>query len=151
MKAKKVIFSALTGILWSWGTFHCNISVHAQEHPKTLPIGISSQLPTPPIAPLQRLTLEQLKEAGDPLRWEHHRIRRLIDRNTYQASEKRKSHTKTRGEQESRLWRIQMGNSGYGNWSPYPDRALDARNISYPLPKNSKYHSGKPTKEKKKN
>ena len=28
-------------------------------------------------------------------------------------------------------WRVSVGNNG--NWSPYPDRALDARAIRYPM------------------
>ncbi len=30
-------------------------------------------------------------------------------------------------------WLIHLGNTGSGNWSPFPDRALDARVIRYPM------------------
>lgn len=33
------------------------------------------------------------------------------------------------------LWRWSVGNTGVTNWSPYQDRALDARTISLPLPR----------------
>ena len=37
---------------------------------------------------------------------------------------------------EVALWRLTIGNTAAGNWSPYPDRALDARNLRFPLPRN---------------
>lgn len=33
-------------------------------------------------------------------------------------------------------WRFSIGNNG--NWSPYPDRELDARNLSFPMRKDSR-------------
>ena len=33
------------------------------------------------------------------------------------------------------LWRISVGNTATDNWSPYPDRALDARQLRFPLPR----------------
>lgn len=34
--------------------------------------------------------------------------------------------------------RITIGNNPSGNWSPYPDRALDARAITFPLPRHAR-------------
>lgn len=33
-------------------------------------------------------------------------------------------------------WRFSIGNNG--NWSPYPDRELDARNLSFPMRRDSR-------------
>lgn len=33
------------------------------------------------------------------------------------------------------LWRISIGNTSMENWSPYPDRALDARVLRFPHPR----------------
>lgn len=33
-------------------------------------------------------------------------------------------------------WRAAIGNTAVKNWSPYPDRALDARTLRFPLPRN---------------
>lgn len=32
-------------------------------------------------------------------------------------------------------WRFTVGNTSMNNWSPYPDRALDARVLTFPLPR----------------
>lgn len=37
---------------------------------------------------------------------------------------------------EVALWRMTAGNTAADNWSPYPDRALDARTLRFPLPRN---------------
>ena len=36
------------------------------------------------------------------------------------------------------LWRMSVGNTSADNWSPYPDRALDARTLRFPLPRDSR-------------
>lgn len=41
------------------------------------------------------------------------------------------------------VFKLRGGNTE-GNWSPYPDRALDARVIRYPLPRSAAF--GKPAK-----
>ncbi len=33
-------------------------------------------------------------------------------------------------------WRAAIGNTAVNNWSPYPDRALDARTLRFPQPRN---------------
>lgn len=38
-------------------------------------------------------------------------------------------------------WQIRLGNSGPDNWSPFPDRALDARVIRYPMPRSAAWKS----------
>lgn len=34
------------------------------------------------------------------------------------------------------LWRVSVGNVSWEVWSSFPDRALDARNLRFPLPRN---------------
>lgn len=36
-------------------------------------------------------------------------------------------------------FKLDFGNSAVKNWSPYPDRALDARVIRYPMPRSAAY------------
>lgn len=38
-------------------------------------------------------------------------------------------------------WLIRLGNTGCGNWSPFPDRALDARTIRYPMARSAAWES----------
>ena len=38
-------------------------------------------------------------------------------------------------------WQIRLGNTGCGNWSPFPDRALDARTIRYPMARSAAWES----------
>lgn len=38
-------------------------------------------------------------------------------------------------------WQIRLGNTGCGNWSPFPDRALDARTIRYPMSRSAAWES----------
>ena len=33
---------------------------------------------------------------------------------------------------------LSVGNTPADNWSPYPDRALDARTLRFPLPRDSR-------------
>ncbi len=39
---------------------------------------------------------------------------------------------------------LRVGNASVNNWSPFPDRALDARVIRYPMPRSAAY--GKPAR-----
>lgn len=38
-------------------------------------------------------------------------------------------------------WQICLGNTGIGNWSSFPDRALDARTIRYPMSRSAAWKS----------
>lgn len=42
----------------------------------------------------------------------------------------------------SGLWKATIGNTAVENWSPYPDRALDARTLRFPLPKKANKTQG---------
>ncbi len=150
MLSKKVTKPILSGVLWSCGIFGYFATLQAQEFHKLPPLGAGYELPPVQVAPLQAITLEQLKEAGDPLRWERHRIRRMLDRRAYQARGRQKSHTKSDEDQEARLWKIRIGNNTDGSWSSYPDRALDARTLSVPLPKTLKHNRQTPPQGNKK-
>ncbi len=151
MLLKRIIKPVSFGVLWSCGMLGAFVSLQAQEFHKLPPLGVDRyELPAIRVAPLQAITLEQLKEAGDPFRWERHRIRRMIDRSTYRAQDKKKTRAKSQDEQETRLWRIRIGNNVDENWSPYPDRALDARTLSAPLPKTPKHNNRHPQQGYKK-
>ena len=80
--------------------------------------------------------IEWLREEVDPIR----RARRQIRREMYRRAGTRaleaaagaaRSVTPRDPAVEWADWRFSIGNNG--NWSPYPDRALDARIIRFPL------------------
>ena len=81
-------------------------------------------------------SIEWLREEVDPIR----RARRQIRREMYRRADARaleaaagatRSSTPRDPAVEWADWRFSIGNNG--NWSPYPDRELDARNIRIPL------------------
>lgn len=43
--------------------------------------------------------------------------------------------------QERINWQLHIGNTEISNWSPFPDRALDARVIRYPMPRSAAWSS----------
>lgn len=84
-------------------------------------------------------SLEWLREEVDPIRRER---RELLQAMNLQAQ---KSLGKTPVKDYKRdvnkdvgLWRISLGNTSANNWSPFPDRALDARIITFPMRRDSR-------------
>ena len=81
--------------------------------------------------------VEWLREEVDPIR----RARRQIHRLMYERADERAQETVAADAARHSIpqdpsiewadWRFSVGNNG--NWSPYPDRELDARNIRFPL------------------
>lgn len=88
------------------------------------------------ITPQERLPVDWLKEAVDPIRQQRRQIRRAMERRA-QQSVVLPAEAPTPSEPDKKIgsWRWSVGNTGVSNWSPYPDRALDARTISLPLPR----------------
>ena len=86
--------------------------------------------------PPARLTTDWLKEEVDPIRREKRLIRERMEQRARQsvvhapAAPASDEAMKAVG-----LWRWSVGNTGTDNWSPFPDRALDARIIRFPLPR----------------
>jgi len=120
------------------GFLGCTCALHAQERPENRPIEhriAPSALQSPVGAPVGYST-RQLRERLDPVRRERMQIRRwLDDRRTGSVLHRRSSGTKRDLNRESGFWKATVGNSAAKNWSPYPDRYLDARTIKFPLPR----------------
>ena len=85
---------------------------------------------------MEKSEQDRLREEVDPIR----RARRQIRREMYRRAGTRaleaaagaaRSATPRDPAVEWADWRFSIGNNG--NWSPYPDRALDARIIRFPL------------------
>ena len=80
--------------------------------------------------------VEWLRDEVDPIQQARRRIRMLMHQRTEQhARELDKGADRSASPQDPAVewgdWRFSIGNNG--NWSPFPDRALDARIIRFPL------------------
>lgn len=80
--------------------------------------------------------VEWLREEIDPIQQARRRIRQLMHQRADQRAEEialqtNRSNTPQDPAVEWADWRFSVGNNG--NWSPFPDRALDARIIRFPL------------------
>lgn len=83
-----------------------------------------------------RADMRWIRDEVDPLQ----RERRIVERMMRQRARERaleasegaaRSATPNDPSVEMGEWRLSVGNNG--NWSPYPDRALDARIIRFPM------------------
>lgn len=80
--------------------------------------------------------LPLIREQSDPILQARLRIRRTLRERAIQRTldEVDKAPRSTKPQDPSVTlgdWRFSVGNNG--NWSPYPDRELDARNLSFPM------------------
>ena len=73
---------------------------------------------------LEPLSLQWLREEANPLLRARRKLRQAIPKRDLSK--------------EVGLWRMSVGNTSADNWSPYPDRALDARTLRFPLPRDSR-------------
>lgn len=90
-------------------------------------------------AALPPLSADWLKEQVDPVRRERRRLQQLRERLTQQSVVARPAAPNpTRRDKAAWLWDFSIGNTAVRNWSPFPDRALDARTIRFPLPRDAR-------------
>lgn len=98
-------------------------------------IGTPGELFPQQVEPLNGC-VEWLREEVDPIR----RARRQIRREMYRRADEQAMQAAAGAVRSSKPqdpavewadWRFSVGNNG--NWSPYPDQELDARNIRFPL------------------
>lgn len=124
--------------IFTSGVFCLAVSLHAQEpapvsgveHP-IAPTALQS-----PVNPPARYSKQWLREQLDPIRKEQSNIRmQLMQRESESLILQRSKRRKRNLTEESGWWKATAGNTAANNWSPYPDRYLDARMIKYPLPK----------------
>lgn len=94
--------------------------------------------PAAPIVPPQLwlrfqpapLTLDWLREAVDPILKQKQQIRSIMEKRA-QESVIMRAQTGYDPNTQTATWSI--GNTGVLNWSVYPDRALDARTLRFPM------------------
>lgn len=89
--------------------------------------------------------VEWLREEVDPIQRARRRIRELmLERAGQRARELADAADRSAKPQDPAVewgdWRFSIGNNG--NWSPYPDRELDARIIRFPLRMKTDNRSG---------
>lgn len=124
-------------ILLAAGVLGC-ANAHSQDI-NTLRIRVDSAARGLSATPPRQLPVAWLKEAVDPIRQERLQLRRAMERQARQSVvQLPQAPTPYDPNKEIGLWRWSVGNTGVRNWSPYPDRALDARTISLPLPRGMK-------------
>lgn len=87
-------------------------------------------------APPMSLSIDWLREEVNPILRERREVRRRMAERA-QQSLILKPRTAVAGrdlKKEVGEWRMSIGNTSANNWSPYPDRALDARTLRFPMP-----------------
>lgn len=83
----------------------------------------------------ERLPADWLKTVADPILQQRQQLRCRMEQRARESVVLLR-HTPAQYDpgQQVGLWRWSAGNTGTGNWSPFPDRALDARTLRFPLP-----------------
>ena len=89
--------------------------------------------------PDELLSLQWLREEANPLLRARRKLRQAIQTRAEKAATTAVPMVPKRDlSKEVGLWRMSVGNTSADNWSPYPDRALDARTLRFPLPRDSR-------------
>ena len=114
-------------------------TLRGQELPGCMTPGVRSEmrrfLEGIPSEARIRADMRWIRDEVDPLQ----RERRIVERMMRQRARERALESRTEQGRSTPTdpgidvgdWRFSIGNNG--NWSPYPDRELDARNIRFPL------------------
>lgn len=76
------------------------------------------------------LTLDWLREETDPILKQKQQIRSMMEKRAQQSLIMR---TQTGYDPNTQTATWSVGNTGVFNWSIYPDRALDARALRFPM------------------
>lgn len=110
-------------------TIDTDFALKAHEAAQRLLVG------QPPV-----FSLQWLREEVDPLL----RARRQLRQAMQARAEEQRSVIaspqipKRDPNKEVGMWRMSIGNTSASNWSSFPDRALDARTLSFPMRRGSK-------------
>lgn len=125
---KLCAFILLAGCLWGIR------ATRAQElSPVPFPDADSAAVVLLPSA-LPPVSVQWLREEVDPILRERRRLHELRERlSQEQVVPAPVEANETETEKATGLWRLNIGNTGVNNRSPFPDRALDARNIIFPM------------------
>lgn len=91
--------------------------------------------------PPEEFSLRWLREEVDPFQRARRKIRREMQNRAMAQESVIKSHRnmpKRDLNKEVGTWRMSIGNTSIDNWSPFQDRALDARTIRFPVPRDAR-------------
>lgn len=89
--------------------------------------------------PPEEFGLQWLREEVNPFLRERRRLHRAMRAQAEaQESVLRKSRGSRDPNKEVGTWRMSIGNTSVNNWSPFQDRALDARTIRFPVPRDAR-------------
>lgn len=119
---------------------------YAQEYPSGLVPGGSDELSlkarvaarTLLFKELEPLSLQWLREEVNPLLRARRKLRQAMQARAQESAAAVPMVPKRDMSREVGLWRMSVGNTSTDNWSPFPDRALDARTLRFPLPRDSR-------------
>lgn len=137
----------------------------AQDSPKhpaqELPAGVAAKRPAAPqqefpadfaakahaaarelrMLPPEEFSLQWLREEVDPIQRARRKIRKEMQHRAMAQESVIKAHRHTQKHdlnKEVGSWRMSIGNTSVDNWSPFQDRALDARTIRFPVPRDAR-------------
>lgn len=121
---------------------------HGQELPASLAAGHRDELAfkahaaaqTLLFKELEPLSLQWLREEVDPLLRARRRLRQAMQ---LRAEQQRSVIAVPQAPErnfgkEVGIWRMSIGNTSTDNWSPFPDRMLDARTLRFPMRRDSR-------------
>ncbi len=126
--------SLLIGLFFAGG-----IAAHAQEPPARLaadPDAVIGQIMQP--NPMRNPDPHWFREAFNPALREQREIRRMLAERNTGPVHKNTGRIRFHGDSqhvEPKLWGISIGNTAMNNFSPFPDRMLDARTLRFPMPR----------------
>lgn len=85
-------------------------------------------------AALPPASTQWLREEVDPILRERRKLKQLREQLARQSAiERPQTGHRSDSNEEVGLWRWNIGNTGASDWSPYQDRMLDARIITFPM------------------
>lgn len=126
-----------TGIILLASCIGIISGVHAQDRPvipMTKADSIMQQLYIP--APMQ-VPIDWLEGVENPLFEEKRKISNIMqERATQSIIQRPQGNVKVTVNNALGTWKMNIGNFSIETWSPYLDRALDARTLSLPVPRN---------------
>ncbi len=117
------------------------IPLRAQELPLWLRFHLGRKLTTP----MPTHENEMLFDPSSPFSWEQQQERKKILLSLKREEQARKTLRPVKNHFRKPAVRTSFklhGGNTQGNWSPFPDRALDARAIRYPMPRSAAYGKG---------
>lgn len=113
--------------------------LHAQELPAERFSGADTAAMVLLPAALPPLSADWIRQDIDPIERERRQLRSLSEELARRSVvESPKTRGGTDSGRQAWLRHMQIGNTSVGNWSPFPDRALDARTIRFPLPRDAR-------------